>query len=155
MKRPLAFRSLVIGELVLAVACGSEDVLPPGAGLVNVAFVYEASTSIDPAVEAAHPQCVDGVGQTHIHPSWRNFARFDMNVAAVDRWEITLGDVPAGSTQRIRISDPNTCALNSTGASTDNVFANGVHLTNIVDTPGTGIEPGLSFTVDAGGTVTP
>lgn len=45
-------------------------------------------------------------------------------------------------------TDPN-------GASTMNVFANGVLLTRIVDTPGNGTEPGLAFTVSASGGVTP
>lgn len=36
-----------------------------------------------------------------------------------------------------------------------NVFANGVLLTRIVDTPGNGTEPGLAFTVSASGGVTP
>ena len=57
--------------------------------------------------------------------------------------------------QRIRISDPNACALNATGASTDGVSANGTLLTRVVDTPGSGIEPGLAFEVAADGSVTP
>ena len=72
-----------------------------------------------------------------------------------DRWEITFTDVPVGSEQRIRISDPNTCALNETGASTEGVSANGTVLARVVDTPGNGIEPGLAFEVAADGSVTP
>ena len=63
--------------------------------------------------------------------------------------------VQVGSEQRIRISDPNACALNATGASTDGVSANGTLLTRVVDTPGSGVEPGLAFEVAADGSVTP
>ena len=92
---------------------------------------------------------------THIHPSWIGYARVLMMAAGTMEWRITLVNVPVDSEQRIRISDPNTCALNPTGASTENVFANGVLLVRIVDTPGAGIEPGLAFTVDSDGNVQP
>jgi hypothetical protein len=78
-----------------------------------------------------------------------------MTPVGEDRWEISFSDVPTGELLSIRVSDPNTCAENPTGASTENVFANDVRLTNIVDTPGSGIEPGLSFTVANDGMVTP
>ena len=74
---------------------------------------------------------------------------------APNRWEITFTDVPFGSEQRIRISDPNACSLNATGASTEGVSANGTLLIRVVDTPGSGIEPGLAFVVAADGSVTP
>lgn len=78
-----------------------------------------------------------------------------MRVVGADRWEITFENVPTNGEQRIRISDPNVCALNPTGASTEGVLANGVALSRVVDTPGSGIEPGLAFRVSADGTVTP
>ena len=78
-----------------------------------------------------------------------------MTAAAADRWQITFDDVPVDSEQRIRISDPNACRTDPNGASTTNIFANGVLLTRVVDTPGNGTEPGLAFTVAAGGVVTP
>ena len=121
----------------------------------TVAFVYRAATAIDPAVQAQHPNCVAGVGQTHIHPSWRTYVLVGMTAVGADRWEITFTDVPVGAEQRIRVSDPNVCAANATGAAVDGVTANGVALTRVVDTPGTGVEPGLAFSVTAGGAVTP
>ena len=63
--------------------------------------------------------------------------------------------VPIDVLQSIRISDPNVCADNPTGAAIQSVSANAVLLTNVVDTPGSGVEPGLSFTVDANRQVTP
>ena len=123
--------------------------------VATVAFVYLAATAIDPAVQNMFPGCVAGVGSTHIHPSWREFDRIDMTPVGADRWEISFNDVPTDEDVRIRISDPNVCAHNPTGAATENAFANGVELTQIVDTPGAGIEPGLGFRVAPDGTVTP
>jgi hypothetical protein len=101
------------------------------------------------------PQCVQGVNFTHLHAGWHDFQAFALTAIGSDRWEISLNDVPVGSEQRIRISDPNTCALNATGASTEGVSANGTLLTRIVDTPGSGIEPGLAFEVATDGSVIP
>ncbi len=141
--------------LLGAVACISSGTSGPTVQVTVVEFVYQASTSIDPDVAAAHAACVGGVGQTHIHPSWLSFSRINMRAVGAERWEITFDDVPIDVLQSIRISDPNVCADNPTGASTQNAFANAVLLTNVVDTPGSGVEPGLSFTVDANGQVTP
>ncbi len=141
--------------LVGAVACFSSDTNGPTVQVTVVEFVYQASTSIDPDVAAAQAACVIGVGQTHIHPSWLNFSRIDMTAVGVERWEITFENVPIDVLQSIRVSDPNICADNPTGAATQNVSANAVLLTNVVDTPGSGVEPGLSFTVDANRQVTP
>ena len=141
--------------LLGAVACISSDTNGPTVQVTVVEFVYQASTSIDPDVAAAHAACVGGVGQTHIHPSWLNFSRIDMRAVGVERWEITFENVPIDVLQSIRVSDPNVCADNPTGAATQNVSANAVILTNVVDTPGSGVEPGLSFTVDANRQVTP
>ena len=147
---------LAAGTAIAVTACGDDEPSGPvGATTATVRFVYVASTAIDPAVEQQFPQCVQGVGQTHIHPSWRNFGRVNMQVAGADGWEITFQDVPVEGEQRIRVSDPNVCAQNPTGAATEGVSANGVTLTRIVDTPGSGIEPGLAFSVSADGAVEP
>ena len=152
-----SLRILVLSLIPLLAGCGGDDDGPSGPTsprTTTVQFVYVAATTTDPQVAAQFPNCVNGVGRTHIHPSWRGYPVVFLT-AAGDRWNITFTDVPVGSENRIRISDPNVCAQNPTGASTQNVFANGVRLTRIVDTPGSGIEPGLAFQVDANGTVTP
>ncbi len=92
---------------------------------------------------------------THVHPSWLGYIRINMSVAAEDRWEISLDAVPLRRSHAIRINDPNACATDPNGATTRNVFANGVLLTRIVNTPGNGPEPGLAFTVTEDGQIIP
>lgn len=135
-----------------ALGCGAGDA-PPRA-TAAVAFVYRASTTTDPAIALAHPACVAEVGSTHIHPSWHGFDIVYMTNAG-DRWTVDFADVPVGGRLRIRVSDPNVCGENPTGAATREVFANGVLLSAVVGTPGDGVEPGLAFTVGEDGSVTP
>ena len=148
MIRRISLALLVIG----LPACGDDSV--GSLGSATVVFSYMAPTTTDPAVAAMFPQCVQGVNVTHLHAGWRGFQAFALTAMGPDRWELTFTDVPVGS-ERIRISDPNACALNATGASTEGVSANGTVLTRVVDTPGSGIEPGLAFEVAADGSVTP
>ena len=141
--------------LMLAAApvlgCGDGGLDP---GTHSVTFVYQAATALDPAVQAAFPSCVSGVGQTHIHPGWMAFQRVTMTAVGADRWEISFSAVPSGE-HAIRISDANVCAQNATGAATQGVTANGVGLVRVVDTPGSGIEPGLAFVLLSDGVVVP
>ncbi len=127
----------------------------PAATVATVQFVYGASTVPRTDLPPSAQACVQGVGRTHIHPSWRGFARFDMQAAGPDRWEMAFSDVPIDQRQSIRVSDGNVCDENPTGAATRNVFANNVLLTQIVPTPGSGTEPGLAFSVNRSGVVTP
>ena len=145
-------RLVVVAILLGLPACGDDST---GLDAATVVFSYAASAATDPAVAAMFPECVQGVNVTHLHAGWHDFQAFALTAMGPDRWEITFTDVPVGSEQRIRISDPNTCALNATGASTEGVSANGTALTRVVDTPGNGIEPGLAFEVAADGSVTP
>jgi len=142
----------LVGSIVFLLsgaACGgdggSSTTEPPT--LVVVEFVYEAATEVELEVLQQFPQCVLAILKTHIHPSWRNFERIEMTADSADRWSITFTDVPVDSEQQIRISDPNVCASDPNGASTENVFANGTLLLRVVDTPGNGSEPGLAFIV--------
>ena len=147
----------VVAALVATAACGNgaSPVSPVGTSAATVRFVYRASTSPRTDLPAVAQDCVRGVGRTHIHPSWRSFARIDMTPASADRWEIAFTDGPANARQSVRVSDGNVCDENPTGAATRNVFANDVLLVEIVPTPGSGTEPGLAFTVSLDGRVTP
>lgn len=137
--------ALVLG---LAAGCGGGG---SGGGFptVSVTIVYLAATERDPDI----PDC--GVGATHIHPSWRDFARVGLVANGPDEWWIEFTDVPPNRLLSIRVNDANKCPADPNGATTEDIYANGVLLTNVVDTPGDGIEPGLSFSVDADGEVTP
>lgn len=141
-----------------AAACGGEarPASPTSSGgTAAVRFVYRAATAPRMDLPPSARECVQGVGRTHIHPSWRAFDRIEMNPVGTDRWETAFSDVPVNARQSIRVSDGNVCDENATGAATRNVFANDVLLMEIVPTPGSGIEPGLAFTVAADGRVTP
>jgi hypothetical protein len=137
-----------------AFACG-DDTTParPTAMTATVLIAYSAPTQ--PTLPASVQDCVRGVGATHVHPSWRGFVAVTMRIAAADRFELSLDDVPVNQRVSIRVSDANACLENPTGAATRNVSANGIRLIDIVTTPGSGPEPGLAFTIAADGRVTP
>lgn len=162
MGRGVRLPLLAIALLPL-VGCGGSTTSPSsatptaanGSGTATVRFVYRASTSPRADLPAGTQECVQGVGRTHIHPSWRGFERIDMSAVGSDRWEIAFSDVPMNVRQSIRVSDGNACDENPTGAATRNVFANDVLLVQVVPTPGSGTEPGLAFTAAPNGRVTP
>jgi hypothetical protein len=153
-----AVRRRVLAAVMIAIpACGGGGSPPaPAASVATVTFVYSATT----VRRAGLPtDCADFVGPTHIHPSWRGFAVTPLSAGA-DRWEVSLADVPVDSLQQVRVNDVNACSENSTGYVLRNVTANGVALTTVVPgNPGSGTgfasDPGLSFTVNARGQVSP
>jgi hypothetical protein len=145
---------ILASSIVLAAACGDDSRrTAPTANVATVEIAYLAPTqpTLPPSLDA----CVRGVGATHVHPSWRNFVAVTMRVAGAERFELVLDDVPVNQRVSIRVSDANACVENPTGAATRNVFANGVRLTDIVTTPGSGPEPGLAFTVAPDGRIQP
>ena len=96
---------------------------------------------------------MNGVGATHIHPSWRSFATVPLQPVPPDRYEITFTDVPVGTRVSFRVNDQNACDENPTGAVTRNVFANDVRLIQNATTPGNGDEPGYAFVLSATGVI--
>jgi hypothetical protein len=103
-----------------------------------------------PASAAA---CVNGVGTTHVHPSWRSFATVPMQPVPPDRYEISFMDVPASTRVSFRVNDQNACDENPTGAVTRNVLVNSLQLIQNTTTPGNGDEPGFAFTLAPDGTI--
>ena len=150
--RVTAARLLGVVALTL-VGCDSSPTAP-STTTATVQFDYRAATALTPNLPASPQTCVSGVGRTHIHPSWRGFVRIDLQAVGATLWQITFTDVPIDMRLSLRVSDPNVCTENPTGAAARNVFVDDVLLVDIVPTPGTGTEPGLAFTVDADGTVT-
>jgi hypothetical protein len=115
--------------------------------------VFLGSTTRRTDLPASAQACVSGVGPTHIHPGWRNFATVPLQPVPPDRYEISLTDVPLDRRVSFRINDQNACDENPTGAVTRNVFANDVRLVQNTTTPGNGDEPGYALIVAANGTV--
>jgi hypothetical protein len=134
--------------LAMLTGCGEPEVVAPPPG-VEVIFLYKASTERNFDI----PDC--GVGNTHIHPSWWDYTKVDFISYGPMEWRRLFSNVPVGERLRIRVSDPNYCDRDPNGATTENVFANGVQLTKVVSTPGNGVEPGLSLFVEEDGTVRP
>jgi hypothetical protein len=143
--------------LVLALAaCGGEPPTAPAppATAATVRIVFQGSTTRRSDLPPSAQACVNGVGVTHTHPSWRNFAAVPLQAVPPDRYEITFDDVPIDQRVSFRVNDQNSCDQNPTGAVTRNVAANGVDLVQNATTPGSGDEPGYAFSVTAAGRVT-
>ena len=131
-------------------ACGSATA---PSTLATVRVVFMGATALRSDLPPSAQACVGGVGATHIHPSWRNFATSPLQAFPPDRYEITLTDVPVAMRASFRVNDQNFCDENPTGAVTRNVFANGARLIQNTTTPGNGDEPGYAFTVASDGTI--
>ena len=132
-------------------ACTDGPASPAQPLSVRVAFAGSTTRRAD--LPASAQGCVDGVGPTHIHPSWRSFAVIPLTPVPPARYEIAFSDVPVGTRVTFRINDQNFCDENPTGAVTREVFVNDVRLVQNATTPGNGDEPGYAITVSADGTV--
>ena len=146
--------------LVLAVglaACDDHTSPPapsPTATSATVRIVFQGSTTGRTDLPSSAQACVNGVGATHTHPSWRNFAGIPLQPVPPDRYEIAFDDAPVDMRVSFRINDQNSCDQNPTGAVTRNVSVNGANLVQNATTPGQGDEPGFAFSVSASGRVT-
>jgi hypothetical protein len=144
-----------IGSLMLA-ACDEQPTSPSPStsasttATVRIVFFGSTARRLDLPPSS---QCVSGVGATHVHPSWRNYAAIPLQAFPPDRYEITFTDVPIGTRVSFRVNDQNSCDENPTGAVTRNIFANDVRLVQNTTTPGNGDEPGYAMTVTASGAV--
>lgn len=127
---------------------------PSGPGMPTVRIVFLGSTTRRSDLPASAQGCASGVGATHTHPSWRNFASIPMQPVPPDRYEISFTDVPVNTRVSFRVNDQNACDENPTGAVTRNVLVNDVRLIQNATTPGNGDEPGFAFAIAANGTIT-
>jgi hypothetical protein len=154
-----ATRFLFAVLCVTAVGCSgsatpSSPSPSPLSTTATVRIVFLGSTARRADLSPGAQPCVAGVGATHIHPSWRNFAGISLQPNPPDRYQIVFADVPVNTRVSFRINDQNSCDDNPTGAVTANVFANDVRLVQNATTPGNGDEPGFALTVASDGTVT-
>ena len=160
MRVPLVTIAALLGAAALGCDTGDAPTIQPGATVLpdartaTVRIVYAGSTARRPDLPPSAQACVNGVGATHIHPSWRNFAGIALQPAPPDRYEISFSDVPVDTRVSFRINDQNSCDENPTGAVTRNVLVNDVRLIQNATTPGNGEEPGFAFVVARNGTIT-
>ena len=148
--------TLIIAVAVALPACddtSTPSLIGNGTTITTVRIVFLGSTARRTDLPPSAQACVTGVGATHIHPSWRNFAGIPLQAFPPDRYEITFDDVPVATRVSFRVNDQNACDENPTGAVTRNILANGVRLTQNTTTPGNGDEPGYALMVAADGAV--
>jgi hypothetical protein len=146
--RPIA---LALGLATLGCSRGPSSPTSSSAAIVRIVFMGATARRSD--LPASAQACVNGVGATHLHPSWRNFEAIPLRPAPPDRYEISFTDMPLGTRVSFRVNDQNACDENPTGAVTRNVFVNDVRLIQNTTTPGNGDEPGFAFTIAPNGTV--
>jgi hypothetical protein len=148
-------RVLAVTVLTSLTALGCDEA--PGTGptgpTANVRIVFLGPTGRRTDLPPSAQGCVDGVGLTHTHPSWRSFASIPLQAIPPDRYEISFGDVPVNTRVSFRVNDQNSCDENPTGAVTRNIFVNDVRLIQNTTTPGNGDEPGYAFTIAGNGTI--
>jgi hypothetical protein len=148
---------LLAPTVLLAIAtsgCSDDGPTSPGNGFATVRIVYQGSTVRRADLPAALIGCANGVGTTHTHPSWRNFAAIPLVPFPPDRYEMTFDDVPVDTRVSFRVNDQNSCDENSTGAVTRNILVNDVRLVQNATTPGNGDEPGFAFAIAPSGVIT-
>jgi len=146
---------LIVSALTIAVSDGcAKSSMQPSSTNPTLRIVFRGSTVRRSDLPASAQGCVAGVGVTHTHPSWRNFAAVPLTPVPPDRYEISFTDVPVNVRVSFRINDQNFCDQNPTGAVLRNVFANDVELVQNTTTPGNGDEPGYAIIVSASGRVT-
>lgn len=157
MTRRFARLSLTFALIVpiCSAACRRDPPRPAGPTptVTTLRIVFRGPTARRTDLPASAQACVQGVGATHTHPSWRGFAGIPLMPVPPDRYDITFADVPVATSVSFRVNDQNWCDQNPTGAVLRGVFANDVELVQNTLTPGSGQEPGFALTVDAMGRV--
>ena len=147
-------RAFAVALSLAAVGCDeSPATTPSGSTTATVRIVFMGATARRTDLPASAQACVNGVGVTHTHPSWRSFATVPMQPVPPDRYEISFDDVPVNTRVSFRVNDQNACDQNPTGAVTRNVSVNGVGLIQNTTTPGSGDEPGYAFSIAPSGAI--
>jgi hypothetical protein len=143
--------SIAVAVAFVTPACDEPNGPSPTTATVRIVFMGATTRRSDlpPSAQA----CVNGVGATHTHPSWRAFAAIPLQPVPPDRYEITFMDVPVDVQVSFRVNDQNSCDENPTGAVTRNIFVNDIRLVQNTTTPGNGDEPGYGFTITPAGVI--
>jgi hypothetical protein len=149
-----AVAALALGTSACGEADGPSSPSVPGSTTATIRIVFLGATARRSDLPPSAQACVSGVGATHTHPSWRNFAGIPLQPVPPDRYEISFTDVPVNTRVSFRVNDQNSCDENPTGAVTRNVLVNDIRLVQNTTTPGNGDEPGFAFTIAPNGTIT-
>ncbi len=151
-------RAVVLASAVATLCCNESRTptspAPVSSTFATVRIVFLGATARRADLPASVQACVSGVGATHTHPSWRDFAGIPLQAVPPDRYEISFADVPVNTRVSFRVNDQNACDENPTGAVTRNVLVNDVRLIQNATTPGNGDEPGFAFAISSNGTIT-
>ncbi len=159
MTRPTAHPALFLSVACLAAivsACGGGGPSTPTAvtptATTAVTFEYRASTNLDPGVNFQTCTAKQVTFGVHLHFIWIDWEERRSMLAVDDNLWRYSSTIPAGRTLNIALHDPNKCLEGDVYVSPQNLFANGVLLTRVVNVDeGTG----LSFTVLADGSIQP
>lgn len=154
--RHVGVRIAVVAAIsVTSLACGDANgPASPSTASPTVRVLFLGPTTRRSDLPPSAGPCVNGVGATHIHPSWRSFAGIPLQPVPPDRYEIVFMDVPVDTRVSFRVNDQNACDENPTGAVTRNIFVNEIRLIQNTTTPGNGDEPGFAFMVARDGRIT-
>jgi hypothetical protein len=148
-------RSIVIAFATVLIVSGCDENNGPSspATTASVRIVFMGATARRTDLPPFADACVNGVGMTHIHPSWRSFAAIPLQPVPPDRYEISFADVPVDTRVSFRVNDQNACDENPTGAVTRNILVNDIRVVQNATTPGNGDEPGFAVTAARGGAI--
>src|SRR5262245_31389120 len=109
-ERPSRRLRTVVRVLAMAASlvCSACDEVPTSSGpsgARRVRIVFLGATTRRPDLPASAEACINGVGATHIHPSWRSFTGMPLQPVPPDRYEITFDDVPVTMRVSFRVND--------------------------------------------------
>ena len=99
----------VIAIVLACTACEDDSMTSPTGTIATVRIVFRGATARRTDLPASAQACINGVGGTHTHPSWRNFAAILLQPVPPDRYEIAFDDVPIDTRVSFRINDQNSC----------------------------------------------
>ena len=109
---------VVVAVTLASVGCDEELTSPSPS--MGVCIIFVGSTTRRTNLAASAQDCINAVGVTHIHPSWRSFAAVPLQAVPPDLYEITFDDVPRVTPVSFRINDQNWSDENPTCAVTRN-----------------------------------
>src|SRR5688500_15437985 len=102
--------ALLTAVALFGCACGSERAATPptpSPTVASVRILFRGPTARRSDLPLSAQACVQGVGATHTHPSWRGFAGIALQPVPPDRYEISFTDVPLDTRVSFRINDQN------------------------------------------------